>query len=326
MVKPACNIATCQPCRPDTRRRHSTCRLPTARCRHLSPLLRQQDDKVHAAGSTTEGDIGPVAFPTGRRHASCTNFLCKRCVDTPINGVDTSTQTQREIVQKCQECVDTCQECVDTSGSFPEIKGTQVDTLPGQVDTRPSSQNSQFEELGQQKPLKHLKEVDQVEAIVGEEFKEGPTSQIAEHRLGLHVYKLLPNSSFYKGVHLKNEIYGRTVRTAATALSRRLDGTNTLAPPARSGNNPYPAGSALLPGGRTALLETARSDASAAASDAYLHECTTSSTSRSGQHRLFPKRKKKTHSPDCLRGAGTEKISLNLHSAAAETDTPAPGP
>ncbi|MQM12164.1 hypothetical protein Taro_045076, partial [Colocasia esculenta] len=103
-----------------------------------------------------------------------------------------------------------------------------VDTLPGQVDTRPSSQNSQFEELGQQvdtlksrstrdlsprtdssifgtKPLKHLKEVDQVEAIVGEEFKEGPTYQIAEHRLGLHVYKLLPNSSFYKGVHLKNE-------------------------------------------------------------------------------------------------------------------------
>ncbi|MQM17874.1 hypothetical protein Taro_050856 [Colocasia esculenta] len=77
-------------------------------------------------------------------------FLCKRCVDTPINGVDTSTQTQREIVQKCQECVDTCQECVDTSGSFPEIKGTQVDTLPEQVDTRPSSQNSQFEELGQQ--------------------------------------------------------------------------------------------------------------------------------------------------------------------------------
>ncbi|MQM03840.1 hypothetical protein Taro_036628, partial [Colocasia esculenta] len=130
-----------------------------------------------------------------------TNFLCKRCVDTPINGVDTSTQTQREIVQKCQECVDTCQECVDTSGSFPEIKGTQVDTLPGQVDTRPSSQNSQ-------KPLKHLKEVDQVEAIVGEEFKEGPTSQIAEHRLGLHVYKLLPNSSFYKGVHLKNEGMG----------------------------------------------------------------------------------------------------------------------
>ncbi|MQM03182.1 hypothetical protein Taro_035961 [Colocasia esculenta] len=52
-------------------------------------------------------------------------FLCKRCVDTPINGVDTSTQIQREI-------------------------GTQVDTLPGQVDTRPSSQNSQFEELGQQ--------------------------------------------------------------------------------------------------------------------------------------------------------------------------------
>ncbi|MQL68564.1 hypothetical protein Taro_000802 [Colocasia esculenta] len=56
------------------------------------------------------------------------------------------------------------------------------------------------------KPLKHPKEADQVEAIVGEEFKEGPTSQIAEHRLGLQVCKLLPNPSFYKGVHLKNEV------------------------------------------------------------------------------------------------------------------------
>ncbi|MQL90289.1 hypothetical protein Taro_022879 [Colocasia esculenta] len=157
---------------------------------------------------------------------------------------------QHRLKEKLCKNVDTLPGQVDTRPSsqnsqFEEL-GQQVDTLPGQVDTRPSSQNSQFEELGQQvdtlksrstrdlsprtdssifgtKPLKHLKEVDQVEAIVGEEFKEGPTSQIAEHRLGLHVYKLLPNSSFYKGVHLKNESRSR-VRFPGVPLGGRLLG------------------------------------------------------------------------------------------------------
>ncbi|MQL79191.1 hypothetical protein Taro_011628 [Colocasia esculenta] len=80
-----------------------------------------------------------------------------------------------------------------------------VDTLSEQVDTGPSSQNN-FSQIWDSNPLKHPKEADQVEAIVGEEFKEDPTSQITEHRLGLQVCKLLPNPSFYKGVHLKNEV------------------------------------------------------------------------------------------------------------------------
>ncbi|MQL72954.1 hypothetical protein Taro_005280 [Colocasia esculenta] len=74
----------------------------------------------------------------------------------------------------------------------------QVDTLSEQVDTGPSSQNisshiwdsvstpppGQVDTL-RKKPLKHPKEADPVEAFVGEEFKEDPTSEIAEHRLGL---------------------------------------------------------------------------------------------------------------------------------------------
>ncbi|MQL72659.1 hypothetical protein Taro_004978, partial [Colocasia esculenta] len=66
---------------------------------------------------------------------------------------------------------------------FFRNQSTQVDTLSEQVDTRPSSQNSQFEELGQQvdtlseqNPQKHSKEADPVEAFVGEEFKEDPTT------------------------------------------------------------------------------------------------------------------------------------------------------
>ncbi|MQL96538.1 hypothetical protein Taro_029215 [Colocasia esculenta] len=87
------------------------------------------------------------------------------------------------------------------------IKGKKVDALSGQVDTGLSSQNSMFADLGQQvdatpeqvdtgpcsqnilfsvwdsvstpppgqKPLKHIKEADPVEAFVGEEFKEDPT-------------------------------------------------------------------------------------------------------------------------------------------------------
>ncbi|MQL88095.1 hypothetical protein Taro_020639, partial [Colocasia esculenta] len=81
-------------------------------------------------------------------------FFCKRCVDTPINGVDTTTQIQRQNFLRNQSTqVDTLSEQVDTRPSsqnsqFEEL-GQQVDTLSEQVDTRPSSQNSQFEELGQ---------------------------------------------------------------------------------------------------------------------------------------------------------------------------------
>ncbi|MQL84387.1 hypothetical protein Taro_016882 [Colocasia esculenta] len=51
----------------------------------------------------------------------------------------------------------------------------------------------------EKKQLKRLKEADQVEASVGEDFKEDPKFKSAEHRLGLQESKLLPNLSFYKG-------------------------------------------------------------------------------------------------------------------------------
>ncbi|MQM17479.1 hypothetical protein Taro_050451 [Colocasia esculenta] len=74
---------------------------------NFSDLHALQSPEFREQATPTIGELSPTEQ----------TFLCKRCVDTPINGVDTSTQIQREI-------------------------GTQVDTLPGQVDIRPSSQNS----------------------------------------------------------------------------------------------------------------------------------------------------------------------------------------
>ncbi|MQL68433.1 hypothetical protein Taro_000724 [Colocasia esculenta] len=141
-------------------------------------------------------------FQRQDRKKAVQTFLCKRCVDTPINGVDTSTQIQRK----------NCRSRVPRS-THSQGRST-LDPVPRIASLRNWGSRSTHSRAGrhgtslpEQKPLKHLKEADQVEAIVREEFKEGPTSQIAEHRLGLHVYKLLPNPSFYKGVHLKNEAF-----------------------------------------------------------------------------------------------------------------------
>ncbi|MQM23172.1 hypothetical protein Taro_056235, partial [Colocasia esculenta] len=71
-------------------------------------------------------------------------FLCKRCVDTPINGVDTTTQIPRQNVDTLSEQVDTRRS--SHNSQFEEL-GQQVDTLPEQVDTGPSSQNSIFHNL-----------------------------------------------------------------------------------------------------------------------------------------------------------------------------------
>ncbi|MQL98497.1 hypothetical protein Taro_031205 [Colocasia esculenta] len=70
-----------------------------------------------------------------------------------------NTDSKRNCAKMSRVCrhmsrVDTLPEQVDTRPSsqnsqFEEL-GQQVDTLPEHVDTRPSSQNSQFEELGQQ--------------------------------------------------------------------------------------------------------------------------------------------------------------------------------
>ncbi|MQL94382.1 hypothetical protein Taro_027040 [Colocasia esculenta] len=142
-------------------------------------------------------------------------FLCKRCVDTPINGVDTSTQIQRK------NCRSRVPRSTHSQGRLT------LDPVPRTASLRnwgSRSTHSRADRHGtslpEQKPLKHLKEADQVEAIVGEEFKDGPTSQIAEHRLGLHVYKLLPNPSFYKGVHLKNELSQKWLRSIHPPPSR----------------------------------------------------------------------------------------------------------
>ncbi|MQL75177.1 hypothetical protein Taro_007543, partial [Colocasia esculenta] len=66
-------------------------------------------------------------------------------------------------------------------------------------------------------------------------------------------------------------------------------------------SNSCPTGSALRPAALTAPLATPADVAAAvtAGNAAYLLERTASSTSRSGQHHLSPKKKKKTHSLDC---------------------------
>ncbi|MQL75497.1 hypothetical protein Taro_007870, partial [Colocasia esculenta] len=69
--------------------------------------------------------------------AQVQTFLCKRCVDTPINGVDTTTQIQRQNVDTRPS---------SQNSQFEEL-GQQVDTLSEQVDTGPSSQNSFFHNL-----------------------------------------------------------------------------------------------------------------------------------------------------------------------------------
>ncbi|MQM11878.1 hypothetical protein Taro_044788, partial [Colocasia esculenta] len=107
--------------------------------------------------------------------------------------------------------------------------------------------------------------------------------------------------------------------------------TGTLAcsdPATHSGNNLSPAGSALLPAAPTAPLAAALADVATAAActDACLHGRIASSTSRSDQHRLSLKKKKRKHSLDCPKGAGTKKTFLSPHSAVVETDTSSPGP
>ncbi|MQL68125.1 hypothetical protein Taro_000378 [Colocasia esculenta] len=137
-------------------------------------------------------------------------FFRNKCtqVDTLSEQVDTGPSSQNSQFTDLGQQVDTLSEQVDTGPSsqnsqFADL-GQQVDTLSEQVDTGPSSQNisshiwdsvstpppGQVDTL-RKKPLKHPKEADPIEAFVGEEFKEDPTSQIAEHRLGLQELRTL---------------------------------------------------------------------------------------------------------------------------------------
>ncbi|MQL89183.1 hypothetical protein Taro_021764, partial [Colocasia esculenta] len=141
-----------------------------------------------------------------------------------------------------------------------------------------TSQNSLFSDLGQEvdpttragrhtterlqlkmddchKQLKCLKEADQVEASVGEDFKEDPQFKSAEHRLGLQESKLLPNLSFYKGVHLKNKVRctvleGRLLEDLLSSLSPVGDGTAVVCSPISVLGEEPSAGVPLSPEGR----------------------------------------------------------------------------
>ncbi|MQM06372.1 hypothetical protein Taro_039196 [Colocasia esculenta] len=131
-------------------------------------------------------------------------------------------------------------------------------------------------------------------------------------------------------------------RAAAGAVLAGVDGTESEVPAAaastdtlacsdlaaHSGNNLSPVGSTLLSAAPTAPLAVAPTDVVTAAvcTDVCLHERIASSTSRSGQHRLSLKKKRRKHSLDCPKGAVTEKTSLGPHSDASKTDTPSPGP
>ncbi|MQM09227.1 hypothetical protein Taro_042095, partial [Colocasia esculenta] len=55
--------------------------------------------------------------------------------------------------------------------------------------------------------LKHSKEADPVEDFLGEEFEEDPTSQIAEHRLGLQASQVPSQFKLLQGSTLKNEAF-----------------------------------------------------------------------------------------------------------------------
>ncbi|MQM14425.1 hypothetical protein Taro_047357 [Colocasia esculenta] len=95
-------------------------------------------------GHTALYKMPPPCFLDSPRRG--TNTFFNDGVDTPLNGVDTTPQIQRQ--KKLGQQVDAGPEQVDTGLSsqnslFAEL-GQQVDTASEQVDTRPRSQNSLF--------------------------------------------------------------------------------------------------------------------------------------------------------------------------------------
>ncbi|MQL79237.1 hypothetical protein Taro_011676 [Colocasia esculenta] len=115
-------------------------------------------------------------------------------VDTLSEQVDTRPSSQNNQFEELGQQVDTLSELVDTEPSSQNISShiwDSVSTLPpGQVDTlrealywpsihvRDPTASQRLLKVPwrlQEKPLKHPKEADPVEAFVGEEFKEDPT-------------------------------------------------------------------------------------------------------------------------------------------------------
>ncbi|MQM07583.1 hypothetical protein Taro_040424 [Colocasia esculenta] len=122
-------------------------------------------------------------------------------VDTIADQVDTpdiSLKATSQVLSGCRHQ----QGCVSTQDTFPEAQAvnfqTSVSTPVGLcVDTKglPETMLQPSLSVSTQPPgqtrLKHSKEADPVEDFFGEEFEEDPTSQIAEHRLGLQASQVV---------------------------------------------------------------------------------------------------------------------------------------
>ncbi|MQL97552.1 hypothetical protein Taro_030244 [Colocasia esculenta] len=133
-----------------------------------------------------------------------------RVVDTDQEQVDTGPRSQNSLFAEWDRR-STQDEGKSTLDLVPRTNWDRRSTpLPGQVDTLRKDCNLRWMiatcHPRAMKHLKRLKEADQVEASVGEDFKEDPKFKSAEHRLGLQESKLLPNLNFYKGVQLKNKV------------------------------------------------------------------------------------------------------------------------
>ncbi|MQL73210.1 hypothetical protein Taro_005567 [Colocasia esculenta] len=69
-------------------------------------------------------------------------------VDTPIDGVDTGSESLKRFHENRVKCVDTVHGRVDTRPRFQEIHLSDWD-ICGRVDTRPSIQKTLFGQMGQ---------------------------------------------------------------------------------------------------------------------------------------------------------------------------------
>ncbi|MQL84389.1 hypothetical protein Taro_016888 [Colocasia esculenta] len=136
-------------------------------------------------------------------------------VDTIADQVDTRPSSQNSQFEELGQEVDTLSEQVDT-GHLSRSSSCQLPDksfrLAFTSQKRPNSLRASKKLLAAKKsscllpllskcfqktnfhqfktPLKHSKEADRVEDFFGEEFEEDPTSQIAEHRLGLQASQI----------------------------------------------------------------------------------------------------------------------------------------
>ncbi|MQL84630.1 hypothetical protein Taro_017139, partial [Colocasia esculenta] len=135
-------------------------------------------------------------------------------VDTIADQVDTRPSSQNSQLEELGQEVDTLSEQIrSTLDPVPRTaslknwdrRSTHSQSRSTQ-DTFPEDQAVNFQtSVSTLTPLKHSKEADPVEDFFGEEFEEDPTSQIAEHRLGLQVSQVSSQFKLLQGSTLKNE-------------------------------------------------------------------------------------------------------------------------